>query len=196
MITINLLPQQKRAVGSRMGPYLVASVLGALMLGGGLGGSYWYFDAQVQDLRRIVQEKTQTKTVLVGQIGKANQYVAELEAVQKRIKVIQDIRVQQGLPVRYLDALVSSMPPERLWFESLSLGGDGRMSLSGVALDNQAFAAYVEALRRSPFVAQVDTQRTSRRDIGGRGLVAFVCSVLGRDPGPVSQAPTQGGSHG
>lgn len=197
MITINLLPQQTRAKVSDKGRVIFFTALGVLTVGGLLGASYWYFDAQVQELKRAVQERTQTKNVLLAQIGKANQYVDELKAIEQRIQVIKEVRLRQGLPVRFLDALVASMPPERIWFESLSLSADGQMTLSGVALDNQAFAAYVEALRQSPFIARVDTQRTSRRDVQGRGLVAFACTVATKDPGPQAPAAaSKDGSHG
>ncbi|MBZ4685176.1 MAG: Fimbrial assembly family protein [Desulfomicrobiaceae bacterium] len=195
MITINLLPQPKRAKVSDKARIIFVAVLGLVVVGGLLAGSYWYFDVQVQALQQAVQERSQTKKLLLAQIGKANQYVDELKAIEQRIQVIKEVRMRQGLPVRFLDALVATMPPERLWFESLSLGAGGQMNLSGVALDNQAFAAYVEALRQSPFIARVDIQRTSRRDVQGRGLVAFVCSVVGKDPG-VEASVSKDGTHG
>lgn len=196
MITINLLPQPKRTTVSGKGRTVFVTVfLGLVVIGGLLAGSYWYFDAQVQALQKAVQERDQTKRILLAQIGKANQYVEELNAIAQRIQVIKDVRLRQGLPVRFLDALVASMPAERLWFEALSLRADGQMNLSGVALDNQAFAAYVEILRQSPFIARVDIQRTSRRDVQGRGLVAFVCSVVGKDPGNEASL-LKDGSHG
>ncbi len=197
MITINLLPQQTRAKASDKGWTIFFAIFGVVVVGGLLGASYWYFEAQIEELHRAVQERTQTKNLLLAQIGKANQYVDELKSIEHRIQVIKEVRLRQGLPVRFLDALVASIPPERLWFESLTLAADGQMTLSGVALDNQAFAAYVEALRQSPFIARVDTQRTSRRDVQGRGLVAFSCSVTPKDPGPQWSTPAaKDGRHG
>ncbi|NLV97450.1 MAG: PilN domain-containing protein, partial [Desulfovibrionales bacterium] len=86
-----------------------------------------------------------------------------------------------GLPVRYIDEIVTHIPEDKLWFETFTLNANGAISLSGIVLDNQAFAAYVESLRVSNFIANVNTQRTSRRTVDGRGLIAFQCSVTAQE---------------
>jgi type IV pilus assembly protein PilN len=74
------------------------------------------------------------------------------------------------------------MPEEKIWLESFTLNDKGGIEMKGVALDNQAFAHYVNALRQSPFIASVITRRTQLRSIQNLELVEFQCSVSAQAP--------------
>jgi type IV pilus assembly protein PilN len=75
------------------------------------------------------------------------------------------------------------MPEEKIWLETFTLNGKGAIEMKGVALDNQAFAQYVDTLRQSPFVASVITHRTQLRSIQDLELVEFQCAVSTQPPG-------------
>ena len=59
-----------------------------------------------------------------------------------------------------------------MWLEAFTLNANDNIALTGVALDNQVFARYVEDLRASNYIAIVDTQRTSRQTVDGLDLVS------------------------
>ncbi|MBU4524182.1 MAG: PilN domain-containing protein [Desulfomicrobium sp.] len=181
MIKINLLPQQKRTKSTNVEKSLVFFVLGVVVLFGSVFGVDYYFSSQLGELNAAVTAKTQTKTLLEKEVAKVNQTIQALQDIEGRIKIIKDVRLRQGLPVKYIDEIVINMPENKLWVETFNIDANGNIALSGVALDNQAFVTYVERLRLSKYIASVDTRRTSRRAIDGLGLVSFECSVKAQE---------------
>jgi type IV pilus assembly protein PilN len=181
MIKINLLPQQKRTKSTNVEKSLVFFVLGVVVLFGSVFGVDYYFSSQLGELNAAVTAKTQTKALLEKEVAKVNQTIQALQDIEGRIKIIKDVRLRQGLPVKYIDEIVINMPENKLWVETFNIDANGNIALSGVALDNQAFVTYVERLRLSKYIASVDTRRTSRRAIDGLGLVSFECSVKAQE---------------
>jgi type IV pilus assembly protein PilN len=181
MIKINLLPQQKRTKSTNVEKSLVFFVLGVVVLFGSVFGVDYYFSSQLGELNAAVTAKTQTKSLLEKEVAKVNQTIQALKDIEGRIKIIKDVRLRQGLPVKYIDEIVINMPENKLWVETFNIDANGNIALSGVALDNQAFVTYVERLRLSKYIASVDTRRTSRRAIDGLGLVSFECSVKAQE---------------
>lgn len=181
MIKINLLPQQKRTKSTNIEKNAVLFVLGVVLLAASVFATDYYFSFQLSTLNASVVEKTQTKKILEQEVAVVNNVIQELKDIEGRIKIIKDVRLRQGLPVKYIDEIVVNMPQNKMWLETFTVNSNGNIALSGVALDNQAFASYVEQLRLSKYIASVDTRRTSRRAIDGLGLVSFECSVMAQE---------------
>ena len=181
MIKINLLPQQKRTKSTNIEKNAVLFVFGAVLLIASVFAIDYYFSFHLSTLNASVVEKTQTKKVLEQEVAVVNNVIQELKDIEGRIKIIKDVRLRQGLPVKYIDEIVVNMPQNKMWLETFTVNSNGNIALSGVALDNQAFASYVEQLRLSKYIANVDTRRTSRRAIDGLGLVSFECSVMAQE---------------
>ncbi len=181
MIKINLLPQQKRTKTTNIEKSFVYFVFGVVLVIGSVFGVDYFFSSQLAELNASVASKTQTKTLLEKEVARVNQTIQALKDIESRVKVIKDVRLRQGLPVKYIDKIVVNMPQNKLWVETFNVDANGNIALSGVALDNQAFVSYVERLRLSKYIASVDTRRTSRRAIDGLGLVSFECSVKAQE---------------
>jgi type IV pilus assembly protein PilN len=177
MIKINLLPQKKRTKTTTIEKYFVFFVLGVVLVLGSVFGAEYYFSLQLAELNAAIVSKTQTKTLLETEVTKVNQTILNLKDIENRVKAIKDVRLRQGLPVKYIDEIVINMPQNTLWVETFNIDSNGNIALSGVALDNQAFVSYVDRLRLSKYISSVDTRKTSRRAIDGLGFVFFECSV-------------------
>ena len=177
MIKINLLPHAKRAKTSDAEKQvmlfvllILAVIVTVVSLGVWSGG-------KVRELEQVVREKEARKQVLMSRVGRVNSLLRELEAVEANIRAIREIRLKQQLPVRYVDESVRILPGERMWFENLNLSREGVLDIRGVALDNQAFAMYVDDLRKSAYIRNVNTQRTSSRRVMDLDLVEFQFQV-------------------
>jgi len=181
MIKINLLPQQKRSKSTNIEKTAVFFVLGIIMMLVSVYAVDYYFSSELNTLQASVAAKTQTKALLQKEVAIVNSVIQELKDIEGRIKIIKDIRLRQGLPVKFIDEIVTNMPQNKMWFETFTLNANGNIALSGVALDNQVFASYVEKLRLSKYIKYIDTRRTSRRAIEGLGLVSFECSVMAQE---------------
>ncbi|KAF5040209.1 hypothetical protein DSECCO2_535900 [anaerobic digester metagenome] len=181
MIKINLLPQQKRSKSTNVEKGAVFFILAILLMLGSVYGVDYYFSSELSTLQSSVAAKQQTRALLEKEVAIVNSVIQELKDIETRIKVIKDIRLRQGLPVKYIDEIVVNLPKDKMWFETFTINANGNIALSGVALDNQVFASYVERLRLSKYIKVVDTRRTSRRAVDGLGLVAFECSVMAQE---------------
>lgn len=181
MIKINLLPQQKRSKSTNIEKGAVFFILAIVLMLGSVYGVDYYFSSELNTLQSAVAAKQQTRALLEKEVAIVNSVIQELKDIETRIKVIKDIRLRQGLPVKYIDEVVVNMPKDKMWFETFTINANGNIALSGVALDNQVFASYVERLRLSKYIKVVDTRRTSRRAVDGLGLVAFECSVMAQE---------------
>lgn len=181
MITINLLPQQTREKTTHFEKDIVFILTFLVLIGAAIFGTNYYISEKISNLKYSIEQKTITKAQLEIQLNKINQHLKDIETLNTRIKMIKDIRLRQGLPVKYIDELVINLPKDKLWIEKFSLNANGQITLSGVALDNQSFADYVEKIRASKYIALVDTQRTSRTTVSGLGLISFDCSVVAQE---------------
>lgn len=181
MIKINLLPQQKRVKSSNNNLGLLLFIVGLLLAGCIVAVVDFYTARELQSLSRTLNTKNSIAEDLRKQVGHVNDLMDELQQVERRVAAIKDIRIKQGLPVRYVDEVVINMPRNKMWMTTFVVNGGKSITLAGVALDNQTFASFVESLRASNYVARVDTQRTSRQNVDGLGLVAFRCVVTTKE---------------
>lgn len=194
MIRINLLPSERRPRISTLRLDMGVLGLTAVLVGGGVLLAHLWISGQVQDLARVHEARQAENAALLKEVGHVRRMEKELENIKQRIEVIKKIRGVQSLPVRYVDALISLLPEERIWFETFQLDKNGVLQLKGVAMDNQSFAAYVEILRTSAFVRGVITERTLRREVQGLTLVEFHFRVVFGPPPP--EYYEQGSEHG
>ncbi len=191
MLTINLLPHTKKTPTSNRRKQVLLLVLVGVFLGAGLIQSRQMLTAQVNRLSQEKSSKSSTLSKLQEQLIQIKDFKKKGQELETRIHIIRKIRRQQALPVRYLDEIAKYTPREKLWFESLRMDDQGGITLSGIALDNQVFARYLQKLRQSPFISDVSLQQTQRKEIQGLHLVAFRCSLLA-----ASEHPEPGENHG
>lgn len=180
MIRINLLPKQKRVQVSNVEKELALFFLLLVLIGIGVGFLHNWMSGQVGKLEVEYAQKEAEKLDLTKKVARVTKISSELTDLKAKVEIIKDIRLKQGLPVKYIDEMVSNLPAEKIWFEAFNIDSGGGISIRGVAIDNQAFALYVRNLRSSPYIASVVTQRTSKRDIQGYGLVEFTCNITAK----------------
>jgi type IV pilus assembly protein PilN len=181
MLRINLLPKQKRAKVSNVEKELVLFVLVLVMVGiGGYFAQSW-IGTKVDRLQEIKQEKSAVKRKLQHKVARISKIKDQIEETKEKIGIIKKIRAKQSLPIRYLNELVAQLPKDKIWFKSLNLDPGGNLNLSGIALDNQAFASYIQHLRSSRYIHDISLKQTSRKNIKGLGLVSFQCRISTTD---------------
>ena len=175
MIKVNLLRDQtvrtKRAVAmpevSRTGLMLTA---GFVLLAGGLGGSWYYLDRQVEILtsRRVQLEKQS----------------ADLEQLKKlrqsRIEVIERLKEYQTGPVRLLNHVIHALPREgTIWLTILNQTGD-RVQIGGYAARSEAIPGFLSSLSGSGMFKTVDLELIEEEKAGAR--FALLCTLLRKAP--------------
>lgn len=177
MISINLLPEQNRARVANVEKEMILFALLIVLLIMIFFLTQQWIERQVHSARNLQEQKTKQKQELLKKIGEINQLEKKTTELEHYIQAIKSIRKQQSRPVRFLDELVTHLPQNKIWFESLSLQKDRFVDVRGVALDNQVFATYIKSIRQSAIIQDVNLHQTSRKKIGEYNLVAYQCRV-------------------
>jgi type IV pilus assembly protein PilN len=124
-----------------------------------------------KDIKELNAEKQRYEKIL-AQIRKLEQ---DKKIIENKIAVINRLKKTSALTVHILDEIAKLTPTKRLWLTSLNQSGMN-LSISGMALDNQTIASYMEVLKTSPYIADVNLLSSSMQQYAGRNLKSFSLS--------------------
>lgn len=178
MLYINLLPAPKKRITTGPPRFTFILVLSLILL---VSGSFFLqnrLNAEIDRLEAVEQRKEQTRRDLQEQLREIHQIEDKLEAIQDRIDIIQEIRSEQRKPLFYFNELLDSIPPDKIWFNSLEMQDNKNMRIEGIAMDNQAFAQFVGNLRNTESFADITLRQTSRQEVAGINLVSFQFTAI------------------
>lgn len=138
-----------------------------------LMGAFSYFQIGKVQVREDniadLEKKKREYAPILAEIKKMEQQKKELE---RKTAVIDKLKQDSSLTVRVLDEVANIIDNDRIWLLSLNQQG-GSLQLTGIALDNQTVAQFMENLKLSPFVRSVDLTDSSLKKIAGRDLKSF-----------------------
>lgn len=182
MLKINLLPvrQLKKRAKAKQHIFLMAFLFViALVLCGFIGLIQTQTISSLNDNNAKLQKEKDSYSPTLAKIAKLKKDKLELE---RKTDIIKKLKSDSSLTVRVLDEVANNVDNQRMWLESLNQQG-GSLSLSGVALDNQTIAQFMDAMKQSPFVKDVSLQNSSMKVVSGRNLKSFqlTCSVAPAD---------------
>ncbi|TKB27011.1 PilN domain-containing protein [Desulfopila sp. IMCC35006] len=186
MLKINLLPvrQLKKRAKARKQLFgmffLFLLVLAVLGITGALqANKISNYQADIASL----QKEKDSYTPILQKIEKLKKERAELV---RRTEIIHKLKTDSSLTVRVLDEVANRVDNQRMWLESLQQQTSS-LRLSGVALDNQTIAQFMDNLKESPFVQDVTLASSSLKIVSGRNLKSFELNcIVGQ---PEKQAP-------
>ena len=92
--------------------------------------------------------------------------------LERKTEVIKKLQKDSSLTVRVLDEVANAVGVEKIWLKSLNQKG-GMLQLSGIALDNRTISDFMDVLKESPYVIQVNLTDTSLETVSGRNLKKF-----------------------
>jgi len=178
MVRINLLPVReikRRARAKRQITLFALAMVGLLVLLGAIGFLQASKAKQLQqELTKIRQEKQRYDKVL----KQIKQLEKDKKLLEKKIDIIHRLKKESSLTVHILDEIANRTPTKRMWLTSLTQKGSN-LTLKGMALDNRTIAAYMEELKKSPYIKDVSLTNSSLKQYAGRNLKSFslTCSI-------------------
>ncbi|MDR3088920.1 MAG: PilN domain-containing protein [Desulfobulbaceae bacterium] len=182
MLQINFLPVRQLKKRAKAKNQLTAFFL-LLALVVALCALAWLFQSNDIDVARkensrLTEERQRLQPTLAA-IDQVNQAKEEL---QRKTKVIEQLKKESSLTVRVMDEVASRVDSNRLWLDSISQTG-GTVDMKGIALDNESVAQFMTALKDSPFVRDVSLVESSQKLLAGRDLKSFTISCRVAPPG-------------
>ena len=178
MLRINLMPEPRKAISTGPPRFTFLLIVSLILLAAGGFFLQNKLQAKIESLEQTREQKQQTKADLQKQLKEIHTVKKQLKSIKNKISVIKDVRKEQTRPLHYLDGLMESMPPEKIWFNSITMESNKNLRLKGIALDNQAFAQFVGELRKTDFFQDITLKQTSRKSISNLDLVSFQCTLL------------------
>ena len=177
MLTINLLPAQKRAKVANVEKQAVLFVLTLILILTSMFLFQHRLSNKVSTLEEKKESRENTLKELQPKINRINEIKDTISTIKNKLNVIKEIRTKQSQPILYLNNLVQKLPQDKIWFDSLQMNSNGDINISGVAMDNQVFASYVRDLKATSYIDDIIIKQTSRKKIRDLDFVSFNCMI-------------------
>ncbi|HZC68891.1 MAG TPA: PilN domain-containing protein [Nitrospirales bacterium] len=174
MIKINLLPA-KRAAQKTKAPvddavFQLGVGLGILLVFVGACGYRWQMLVDEVALQTQIKEsKTKELESLKKKVQEVEDYEKNVRLLEDKNRIIEQLRKNQGGPVRLLDYLSQSLDPLKVWLTNIE--GDKEVTLSGRALTNNDIVEFVRNLQQSGYFAGVMLEES--RQTAEEGLIIY-----------------------
>ena len=158
MIKINLLPA-KRAAQKVKAPvdtvvFQLVVGLGVVLIFIGACGYRWQMLVDEVALQTQIKEsKTKELESLKKKVQEVEEYEKNMRLLEDKNRIIEQLRKDQGGPVRLLDHLSQSLDPLKVWLTNVE--GDTQVTLSGKALTNDDIVEFVRNLQKSGYFTGV-----------------------------------------
>jgi type IV pilus assembly protein PilN len=212
MIKINLLAEGKRPTAvrkSKSAEMLKGQDIGMWLLGAGLilgilvtGFYWWQLRGQQQAQQEEIAAAEAEVASLAAVIKEVEDYKAKKAALEKKIGIINDLKLNQRGPVRVMDHISRSLP-ELLWLDRMVMD-DATITVDGRAFNTNAVANFIENLDKVPEFEE-PTLKDTQEQAGGvyKFVVEFKYSFAppaeeaggtadGTAPAAAVTAPTSG----
>jgi len=180
MIEINLLPvrEARRRADMQQQLMLLGLVVGAtigvcVLVQGAMMARVSSARARVAQLdSQIAQFQTQLQQV--------EEFKAKAAEIERKLDVIRELELSRTGPVRLLDEL-ATRAPEKLWITDLQASGP-QIELSGMSLDTELIAEFLNRLNDSPYIKDVELKSTELASSGTYKLNSFQISAVLTSP--------------
>jgi type IV pilus assembly protein PilN len=149
MIKINLLSSQKvkktrKKIEIQSQLIFAAVVISVIILG--CGYVWILLSESVNHLQSDRAKLTAELSILKTKVKEVENYERDKKVVEEKIKVIEQLRRNQSIPVLLLDEVSKSLP-ERVWLVNLIQQGE-TIDLDGKALTNSEIVDFINNLKK------------------------------------------------
>lgn len=178
MLKINLLPVRQLKKRVQATQQLVGMVLLLLLVLAFLATIGIFQTQKINRLQADIAQLNKEKDSYAPTLKKIADLKKDREELTRKTDIINTLKTDSSLTVRVLDEVASKVDNQRMWLESLQQDR-GTLKLTGIALDDQTVAQFMDNLKESPFVQDVALSGSSQKAVSGRNLKSFElnCSV-------------------
>ncbi len=178
MVHINLLPVRQIKEKAAAKQQLTTAFLCFILLLAALGVAGFFQAGKATTLQNDIATLNKEKQRHAATLKVIKKLEKDKVLIEKRIAIIKQLKKSSSLTVHILDETADITPADRMWLTSLTQSG-ASLTLAGMALDNRTIAKYMEDLKTSPYITNVNLASSSLKSYAGRNLKAFSlsCSI-------------------
>mgnify|MGYP001820893534 CR=1 FL=1 len=178
MLKINLLPVRQLKRRAKAKKQITTVFLFFLLILAMLAAVGFIQAQKISTLQSEISELTNEKNSYSKTLRDIEQLKKDKLELDRKTAIINQLKTDSSLTVRVVDEVANRIDNQRMWLTSLHQQG-ASLKLSGIALDNQTVAQFMDSLKDSAFVNSVTLTNSSLKIISGRNLKSFdlTCSV-------------------
>ena len=174
MIKINLLPVKRAAKKAKVpvdtAVFQLVVGLGVVLVFLGACGYRWQMLVDEVALKTQIKEsKTKELDALKKKVQEVEDYEKNKRLLEDKNRIIEQLRKNQGGPVRLLDYLSQSLDPLKIWLTSVD--GDAQVAINGKALTNDDIVQFIRNLQQSGYFTDVMLEES--RQAPEEGLIIY-----------------------
>lgn len=171
MIRINLLSvKRKKKIQPLPAVFIYGAVVFSVMIG--VFAIFTFILAgKVSNMKDDVAVKEITLKELRVQLKEVENYERDNEDYRRKSQIIVQLKKNQNVPLRLLDE-VSIQLPDGVWLTALTNKG-GAVDMKGYAFTNTDLVSYVQKLKKSKYVVNVELRESKQTKIQGIFLYQF-----------------------
>jgi type IV pilus assembly protein PilN len=176
MIRINLLPfraaRKKENIRRQVSYYFGSVILAVVVM------FYLFLDksGELKSLQEVRQQKKTELATYEDTIKRIDELEKKIAEIRKKLDVIQDLEKKKTGPVHLLDQVAEAVPKDKLWLSSF-VEKEGKLTLTGTAMDNETFSVFMTRLAAADLITSVDMKETKARSIPEYKLNVFDFSL-------------------
>jgi type IV pilus assembly protein PilN len=178
MLRINLLPVRQLKKRAKARSQIISAIVALCSLLVLLGFVGVLQKRTINATQATIADLTKKKDDFGPMLAEIENLKNQKQELERKTAVINKLRTESSITVRVLDEVAKNVDNSRLWLESLSQQS-ASLSLTGVALDNETVAQFMDKLKASKVIADVNLTSSSLKVVSGRSLKSFVmtCSI-------------------
>jgi len=174
VIKINLLPVKRAAKKAKVpvdtAMFQLVVGLGIVLVFVGACGYRWQMLVDEVALKTQIKEsKTKELEALKKKVQEVEDYEKNKRLLEDKNRIIEQLRKNQGGPVRLLDYLSQSLDPLKIWLTSVD--GDTQVAINGKALTNDDIVQFIRNLQQSGYFSDVMLEES--RQAPEEGLIIY-----------------------
>jgi type IV pilus assembly protein PilN len=174
VIKINLLPVKRAAPKAKVpvetAVFQLVVGLGVVLVFVGACGYRWQMLVDEVALKTQIKEgKTKELEALKKKVQEVEDYEKNKRLLEDKNRIIEQLRKNQGGPVRLLDYLSQSLDPLKIWLTTVD--GDTQVAIGGKALTNDDIVQFIRNLQQSGYFSDVMLEES--RQTAEEGLIIY-----------------------
>jgi type IV pilus assembly protein PilN len=173
MLRINLLPIRQLKKRAKAKNQILSFFAVFICLIGILCLVLIYQTGKIKSIQSNITELTNEQKRLAPEVAAVDKLKKDKEELERKISIINQLKAESSLTVRVLDEVANAVDNSRMWLTSFNQQGNS-LALTGIALDNQTVAQFMDMLKKSPYIHSVNLSNSSLKKISDRSLKEFV----------------------
>jgi type IV pilus assembly protein PilN len=199
MIKVNLLsPERKEVTGTpaeaasfteeeKESKINTGAIIGAAVITVGIIGLLYFTQAQtIEQKRQHLQERQARQKALEEVLRTLDELEKAKNMLDKKVKLIEDLRAKQQDAVKMMDALCDALP-DWVWLTKLTFSRRS-LGITGKALSNNLISDLINNLKGTGSFYDVEFPGSDRKEQGNQEIFNFRVNCKYRDKDEVKKS--------